>query len=372
MPVTERAGADDASFTVASSGGAYPVHFAKDLSAALALAYRPGYHCLIDARVLELYDAEVRAHVPAQLLHPIVASEESKSFEALAPVFTTLLERGIRRDGGILVVGGGVLQDIGCFVASVLFRGVPWSLVPTTLLAQCDSCIGSKSSVNIGAYKNQIGTFYAPREVVIAHDVLRTLTWDDVRSGVGEMLKLHLLAGDADYDALRTCLQSLPGDTAALAGPVMRSLRIKQRYIEQDEFDTGIRNLLNYGHTFGHAYESATHYAIPHGIAVTLGMLTATFVSMRLGLVSAAYFEALEAELRPWYTPFEQVLAGADLQAIVRAMRTDKKATAQGVNCILTRGAGAMEKRLVPMEEVLVPAIRDFIARSASSSGSPA
>jgi len=350
-----------AALTIRSSEGEYGVVPAASLAEAMTRSAGPRTHCLVDARVLELYRPAIEAAIPAQRLHVVEASEGAKSFEALTPVFTGLLEAGMKRDGDLLVVGGGVLQDIGCFVASVLFRGVPWTLVPTTLLAQCDSCIGSKSSINVGPYKNQVGTFYPPRQVALTHDVLGTLAWDDLRSGVGEMLKLHLLTGEAEYRELLPALGRLPHDRSALPAQVLRSLRIKQRYIEEDEFDTGIRNLLNYGHTFAHAYESATHYAIPHGIAVTLGMLTATLVSARTGLVADGYFEALERELRPWYAPYHAELAAADPGEIARAIRTDKKATAHGVNCILTRGAGAMEKRLVPLDEVLLPAIAEFV-----------
>jgi 3-dehydroquinate synthase len=347
--------------TIASSGGPYAVVPAPTLEAAVTRALTPGAHALVDSNVLALHGRALAA-IPAERRLVIEASEAQKSYERLTPAFTWLLERGMKRDGTLLVVGGGVLQDIGCFIASVLFRGVGWTLIPTTLLAQADSCIGSKSSINIASYKNQIGTFYPPREVVLTHDVLATLAWDDLRSGVGEILKLHLLAGEADYRRALAGLAGLPSDLSRLPDQVMSSLRIKQRYIEADEFDTGIRNLLNYGHTFAHAYESATHYAIPHGIAVTLGMLSATFLSARLGMVPAAYFEALERELRPWYTPYHVPLGHADIGAIAAAMRLDKKATGSGIRCILTRGAGAMEKCAVGLEADVLPSIPGLVS----------
>lgn len=351
------------SFTISSSAGTYDVLNCTSLSAAIGATVVPGAFCLVDSRILELYDAEVRTALAGCRILAVHASEATKSYASLEPLFLALLEQGLKRDGTLLVIGGGVLQDIGCFIASVLFRGIPWSLVPTTLLAQADSCIGSKSSINLGPYKNQIGTFYPPRAVALTSDVLGTLAWDDMRSGIGEMLKLHLLTSEAEYQHLLTALAGLPRDTAALPASIQRSLRIKQRYIEEDEFDTGVRNLLNYGHTFAHAYESVTHYAIPHGIAVTLGVLTATFVSASLGLVTEGYFAILARELRAWYTPFERTLRDVDPAMLRRALLTDKKATAQGINCILTRGAGAMEKQLVPLDEVLLPAIGDLLER---------
>jgi 3-dehydroquinate synthase len=261
-----------------------------------------------------------------------------------------------------LVVGGGVLQDIGCFIASVLFRGLRWELIPTTLLAQCDSCIGSKSSINIQSYKNQIGTFYSPHRVCLTFSVLPTLPWDEIRSGLGEVIKLHLLTSENDFRLLMADLDSLPGNTRILPKWIVHSLEIKKVYIEKDEFDKGVRNLLNYGHTFGHAYESASHYGIPHGIGVTLGMLTATYVSSKLGWVSADDFQALKGRLGPWYRPYEQKLKTLDLEKVLNAIKHDKKNTGNAVNCILTRGPGRMEKTALNLEQQLRPWMTEFIS----------
>jgi 3-dehydroquinate synthase len=341
----------------------YTVEEFPDLKTVLrGFQQTPGVYCLADKRVFSLYAQDFSDALPAEKVLQIEASEEQKSFEVLAPIFVWLLKNGLRRDGCLLVVGGGVLQDIGCFIASVLFRGIRWELVPTTLLAQCDSCIGSKSSINIQSYKNQIGTFYPPHRVCMTFDVLRTLPWDELRSGLGEAIKLHLLTGEEDFRGLMSDLDSLPGNEQVLPKWIMHSLEIKKAYIEKDELDKGVRNLLNYGHTFGHAYESASHYAIPHGIGVTLGMLTATFVSSQLGWVTPAYFHDLRARLQRWYQPYEQKLKALELDAILTAIKHDKKNTRDSVNCILTRGAGQMEKHGVNLDQQLRPWIARFIS----------
>jgi 3-dehydroquinate synthase len=315
---------------------------------------------LVDQRVVELYPA-FAASIPADRIVSITASEEQKSFEVLTPIFLELLKKGLKRDGLLVVVGGGVLQDIGCFIASVLFRGVRWELIPTTLLAQADSCIGSKSSINIGSYKNQIGTFYPPHRVLLVPRVLATLPWDEIRSGLGEVIKLQLLTSEAGFRELMSDLSGFKGQPEILTKWVARSMEVKKPFIEKDEYDRGIRNLLNYGHTFGHAYESATHYGIPHGIAVILGVLTATHVSARLGLVSASHDDELHALLAPWHRPYSEVLRKAPRQAIFAAIKLDKKNTGDAVNCILTHGFGHMEKRKVALAEDLIPAINSFI-----------
>jgi 3-dehydroquinate synthase len=156
-------------------------------------------------------------------------------------------------------------------------------------------------------------------------------------------------------------LGSLPENDAALPKWIRHSLEIKKVYIEKDEFDRGVRNLLNYGHTFGHAYESASHYGIPHGIAVTLGMLTATYVSAKLGWVGMDYFQDLNTRLRPWYHPYEDKLKSLDLTKVFNAIKHDKKNTRDAVNCILTRGAGLMEKTAVNLDEQLRPWVAEFI-----------
>jgi len=350
--------------TIKSRSHDYAVESYPDFGAATASCLnhdRP--HWLIDSRVHELHGPALTLAVLPGRAVMVEASEERKSFEALTPIFLELLQRGLKRDGCWWWSVGGVLQDIGCFIASVLFRGLRWELVPTTLLAQADSCIGSKSSINIGPYKNQIGTFYPPHRVALATSVLATLPWDEIRSGLGEVIKLQLLHGEAGFRELMADLPSVRDRPELLGKWVGRSLAVKQPYIEEDEFDRGRRNLLNYGHTFGHAYESATQFAIPHGIAVVLGLLTATFVSARVGIVPREHYLELKGLLAPWHEPYGQTLKGAPIEKIFQAIKHDKKNTGEVVNCILTRGFGQMEKRPVPFEEVLMPAVREFIAK---------
>lgn len=315
---------------------------------------------LVDGLVHDLYPDAFADALPPENVRRIEATEGAKSLDALAPHIEWLLASGFRRDCLLLVVGGGVLQDLSCFIASTLFRGVRWSLVPTTLLAQCDSCIGSKSSINVGHYKNQLGTFYPPYQVLLAFDVLGSLPHDEIRSGLGEAIKLHLIQGEDAVARLRPRLSGGDVTPSALEKIVWDSLAIKQRFIEEDEFDKNVRNLLNYGHTFGHAYESATDYAIPHGISVTLGVLTATFFSARLGWVTPEYFASLQHWLKPFYTPYQETLTGADPERILAAMRLDKKNTGDTLGCILTRGAGRMEKTKLSFEGEVRPLLTEW------------
>ena len=358
--------------TIRSRSHDYSVEEYPSLEAALESVVRAkGAFFLIDGAVAQHYVQSFEGLVPEEKRIVIEASEGQKSFECLPSIFLELLSKGLKRDGVLIVIGGGVLQDIGCFIASVLFRGVHWQLVPTTLLAQADSCIGSKSSINIGAYKNQIGTFYPPRRVLLVNEVLKSLPWDEIRSGLGEVIKLQLIAGERGFNELMDDLKEVTpgGDWGVISKWVGRSMAIKKPYIERDEMDQGIRNILNYGHTFGHAYESATQYAIPHGIAVLLGILTATYLSVQLGLVPVSHYEELKKRLSPWCHPYGEALVKADRKAIFKAIKHDKKNTGDAFNCILTRGAGHMEKMKVDYSCELVPAVGEFIDREVGKQG---
>ena len=357
--------------TIKSRAHDYTVEDFADFSSALKSVPAQRAWFLIDKRFSEFYQPTIAETVPPNRAVYVEATEEQKSFEALTPIFLELLKRELKRDGLLVVIGGGVLQDIGAFIATVLFRGLRWELIPTTLLAQADSCIGSKSSINIGPYKNQIGTFCPPNRIVVTSRVLSTLPWDEIRSGLGEVIKLQLLSSEAGFRELMSDLgngtnQSLVTSAATTQGELLskwvaRSLEVKKPYVESDEFDRGIRNILNYGHTFGHAYESATHYGIPHGIGVILGMLTAMHLSVRLGLVEKSHYEELKGMLRPWHEPYAKVLRQGSRDEIFQAIKHDKKSTGQAVNCILTRGFGKMDKTPVPFAEQLVPAVNEFI-----------
>lgn len=350
--------------TIRSRFGDYAVKdYTSLLEAASVFTKEENCVYILDRIVASLYQQTIDRFAPVEMRIIIDATEEQKSLEKLTPVFVDCIEKGLKRNGTLVVIGGGVVQDIGCFIASILFRGVRWVYIPTTLLAQADSCIGSKSSINIVHYKNQIGTFYPPKQVLMIARMRETLPWDEIRSGIGEIIKLQLIAGESEYAELMSNLKDLSPESNSdiISKWVARSLVVKKRYIEEDEFDQGARNILNYGHTFGHAYESATNYTIPHGVAVILGILTASFLSVSIGWLSKEHYSTLKLNLQRWCRPFGRSLLNADFTMIINAIRHDKKNVGGIVNCILTKGPGRMEKRAVDFDTELIPAIRAFI-----------
>ena len=334
---------------IQSHKGSYTVRFDRAF-AGLQGGLARNEHLIIDERVAELYSEVLGAALAGPSVLRIEATESNKSLEQFPDYVTHLLNRRIRRDHVLIAVGGGVIQDITAFVAGTLFRGLPWRFYPTTLLAQADSCIGSKSSVNVGQYKNQLGTFTPPSGIVISTSVLDSLSERDVRSGIGEMIKVHIISGWEDTRAIARDYGQLAKDKQCMAHYIDRSLQIKKVRIEADEFDRNERLVMNYGHSFGHAIESATHYAVPHGIAVTIGMDMANFLSLRYGLIDHGCYEELRNLLAQNYVGFEHIPIPAD--GFFSALLKDKKNVGVEISLILMRAPGQVFRgRYSPDEE---------------------
>lgn len=334
----------------------YTVEFVADYSAALRANLRAGDFLIVDQNVVALHPPlrEAIAAFPQQL---IVPTEPAKSYEALAPVIAGLIERRFTKANRLVAIGGGITQDITAFIASILLRGVDWLFFPTNLLSQCDSCIGSKTSINFGAYKNQLGGFYPPKAIFIDVRFLETLPPREIRSGIGEMMHYFLVNGEGDFTWAEKQLDEAVRSTAILPTLIHRSLAIKKEMIERDEFDEGPRNVFNYGHSFGHALESTTGYTVPHGIAVSFGMDLANCLSARAGLIPMTLRNRVRPALaKIWHGT---ALDAIDCEKFLAALARDKKNENSEIKVILTRGLGAMFKTSLALD----PATREFIAR---------
>jgi 3-dehydroquinate synthase len=323
----------------------YTVGFTEPVETHLLAARADGDVCIVDAEVARVHRGRLASLLDGAGSLILEANEHVKSYHGVAPVIEHLTRHGFRKDGRLVAIGGGVIQDVTAFTASILFRGVEWLCVPTTLLAQCDSCIGSKTSINFGAFKNQLGTFYPPSEVYIDVSLLRSLPREHLLSGLGEMAHYFLIAGEADFERFARDAPVALDDEGVLRGLIRRSLEIKRRYVEIDEFDRDARVVLNYGHSFGHALESLTEYRLPHGIAVSYGMDIANFVSAKLGLAPSGMRERVRAVLEPIWRAHP--LGPVSVPRFVDALRRDKKNSRSALGLVLTRGIGDMFKASV-------------------------
>ena len=302
---------------------------------------------IIDSNVDKFYP-EIAAYFNHDRIVVIEASEKTKTLTGCEEVLKLLVERGMKKNHKLLAVGGGVTQDITSFVASVLYRGVEWEFLPTTLLAQADSCIGSKTSINFANAKNLLGTFYPPSKIYCCLEFLETLSIDDVKSGIGEMLHYFLYADSPLAVEMMNNYSILLKNREGLEKYILASLEIKKEMIEKDEFDQTIRRVFNYGHTFGHAIEALSDYAVSHGQAVTRGMDMANFVALRRGLISQETYDELYKVLEKNLPSYQ--IDPKDLDAYFKLLSKDKKNIGKSVVCILPYGKGDL--RVTPIKDL--------------------
>jgi len=337
-------------FEVKSHAGPYQVTLDEDAANKIFAGEGKPFHVIVDRRVANSHGDYLARLLSEDSILTIDASEPSKSLERFPDYVTHLVGKGIRRDHQLLAIGGGIIQDITCFLAANMLRGIQWTMMPTTLLAQADSCIGSKSSINSGGAKNILGTFTPPHAVWIATRFLDTLAEPDIRSGVGEMLKVHAIEGPSHFDRISSDYEKIFTQRATMIRYIKESLLIKRRYIELDEFDRGIRNVFNFGHSFGHAIEAATNFAVPHGIAVTIGMDIALEVGHELGITNMSTLKRMRPVLRRNAEGYRSI--PVPLDAFLAALSKDKKNTGSGTaTVILPRGDGVIEKFTIPTDE---------------------
>lgn len=315
---------------------------------------------VVDENVRRLYAEEFSTVDDSQIID-LSISEDKKTMSTVMELYGKLLARDFRRNQTLFSIGGGITQDITGFVASTLFRGINWTFIPTTLLAQADSCLGSKTSLNFENYKNLVGSFYPPHRILIFSRFLLSLTDADYMSGVGEIVKLFIMAGSAKTGRLREHLAAIKTrDLPVVNQAIFDSLNIKLNFMADDEFDSGKRNLLNFGHCFGHALESTSAFAVPHGQAVLIGMLFANYISLNRAYIDEKKFDllndiitsALSTRLR------ENFFA---VEPLYEAMAKDKKRTGKGLALITLRQDDTLTKELDLSREELQKGVRFLI-----------
>jgi 3-dehydroquinate synthase len=293
---------------------------------------------------------ESRMANPVPLFIP--TGEQSKSLRIVEGLAQQLMERGADRHSLLVALGGGVVGDLGGFVASTYMRGIDCVQVPTTVVAQVDSAIGGKTGVNVGATKNLVGTFYPPRLVLADPDVLASLDARAFRSGLYEVAKHAILDGPEFFAQLEKCLPNLcpvsvsrritgrrSEQGSALETIIERAASVKARVVSRDEREAGLRRVLNLGHTFGHALEEATAYRrFLHGEAVAWGLLAVTRLAQLLGRLTPAQGERIARLLRRVgpLPPVRHISSGMILKLLPR----DKKAVAGQIHWVIPERIG--------------------------------
>jgi len=270
------------------------------------------------------------------------AGEASKTRKSWSILTDEMLEAGFGRDSCVIAVGGGVTTDLAGFVAATFLRGIPVVQVPTSYLAMIDASVGGKTGVDVHAGKNLVGAFHPPSLVVADPEVLATLPLGERAQGLVEAFKHGAILDAAYFASLEEDVADLMAAETDVAGPaVARSVELKAAVVSEDEFEGGYRQILNFGHTLGHALEAASGYSLGHGSAVALGMLMETRLGERLGVTEAGTYQRLRTALEALLGPLENV--ETDPGSAVRYLRTDKKVRAGRPRVVLLRTLGEVD-----------------------------
>jgi 3-dehydroquinate synthase len=360
--------------TIALGERSYPILIGTGLfDQASTYASLPGAHAALvvsNTTVAPLYAQRLVAALRGKYaqVHTAVLpdGEAHKTWQTLNLIFDALLEKGCDRKTVLFALGGGVVGDMTGFAAASYMRGVPYVQVPTTLLAQVDSSVGGKTAINHPLGKNMIGAFYQPHLVVCDLDTLKTLPAREMSAGLAEVIKYGPISDMALMDWLEQHMDGLrAGDAALLAHAVQRSCEIKAQVVGADEREQGVRAILNFGHTFGHAIEAGMGYgAWLHGEAVGCGMVMAARLSQALGLIDAAFVQRLRHLIEraglPTVAPSLALHGAADVaERYLQLMRGDKKSEAGEIKFITIDAPGRASVRTAP--DALV---RQVIAQS--------
>jgi len=288
------------------------------------------------------------------------ATESNKSLDASPSLVEKIRRAGGNRQTELVAVGGGIIQDLSAFIASIYMRGLQWSYMPTTILAMVDSCIGGKSSINVGPYKNLVGTFHPPHKVLIDPALAQTLPHDQQTSGLIEAVKICFCRGKDTFERHLSFDPRPAMSVEGLEQVIVNSLMAKKWFIEIDEFDKKERLLLNFGHTFGHAIEGGSHYAISHGIAVGLGILCAIEFERQRGIdySNAPRVGLLEEHLDQMLRNIPQLshhLKSLPLDDVLERFESDKKHGPEQYTLILVAGTGdVVIQKIAKSKEVQV------------------
>lgn len=299
---------------------------------------------ITDSEVGARYGTRVSSALGGAEVLTIPAGEQHKTRDTWARLTDNLLARGFGRDTTIVALGGGVVGDLAGFVAATYMRGIPFVQVPTTLLAMVDASVGGKTGVDTPAGKNLVGAFHQPAAVVIDPLVLETLPVEHLRGGFAEIVKHGVVADATYFERASSFVERWPLQSsqalADLTGIIQRSVEIKADIVARDERESGLRRVLNFGHTIGHAIEAATEFATLHGQAVAIGLVAEARLAESIGVATTGTARSIERACRAAGLP--TTMPPIPVDTIIGFTRSDKKARAGRVEYALPRRIGEM------------------------------
>jgi 3-dehydroquinate synthase len=299
---------------------------------------------IIDKNVYEIYFKN-NINSDQDRIFIVDAEESNKNMQTVLNLCDFYIKHNINKGSKVYVVGGGILQDLGGSASYLYKRGVPWIYIPTTLLGISDSCLGGKTAINYKKYKNLLGFFSAPSEVILSIEFIESLSEQDIACGYGEIFRLALTGGNASFEIFKSnILDSLNGDKEAMKLLIITSLLVKKAVIEKDEYEVNIRKSMNYGHTIGHAIEALTNFKIPHGIGVAIGILVENNISKELNFMKKSLCDEIIQEAKKIiHKKYLKLLSSNACKNIAEYLRKDKKTIGNKANYTYLSELGNME-----------------------------
>lgn len=348
-------------YEIVSAAGNYKIEVGRDLIKKTVELY---------PEALYIIDQNLTDRIPASVSSALVieATEDNKSLESMAQYVAKLRELGANRDTHLVAVGGGIIQDITTFAASIYMRGLSWTYLPTTVLSMVDSCIGGKSSINVLGYKNLVGNFYPPKDIFIDPDFITTLDREMIVGGLFEAAKICYAKSPEHFSKYLTLTQASEITPQRLQSVAGLALSTKKWFIEVDEFDQKERLLLNFGHTFGHAIEAATNFDVHHGVGVGVGMLIACEFAEAASMLSASGLDAASLLKDHVMTMLGGGELGApddvDLNKVLEKFDYDKKHRRDFYRVVVPVRLGELELISIPRDAASREAIKTAFERA--------
>ena len=317
---------------------------------------------IIDKNLIKYHDMSIRKTFAMQdckiFNYIFIANEKNKSFNQIEKIYKFLNSNNFGRDSAIIAIGGGITGDISGFAASTYMRGIRYFQVPTTLLAMVDSSVGGKTGVNFNYNKNLIGTFYQPDAVYIFPEFLKTLPRRELISGAGEVFKYSFLADKKNYSLLNYNLIKLfSGNKINYKNLITSCLSIKSNIVRQDEKEiTGLRKILNFGHTFAHAFEVESNYKLKHGEAVIGGLFCALILSEIIGYLDKEKFDIIKNDFS--FIKINKFVKNFDPDSVYQMMMGDKKNSLGKINLVLIEDIGNIVVDVIISKAPIIESIK--------------
>jgi len=311
---------------------------------------------VIDEKVYSLYEENFR-NLNRKNIFFIKAIENEKNMETVMNLIAFFQDIGVRKNWKVVCFGGGISQDITTMASNLFLRNVDWYFFPTTLLSMCDSCIGGKCGINYRHVKNQLGVFFPPKKIFIDIHFLDTLTHGDYVNGWGELLKFSLTNGTPFYEEIRKEKKLIPCPN--IAHYIHKGLSVKKAVIEADEFESDLRRVLNYGHSFGHALEGYTENRIPHGMAVIWGIDIANFLAVREGLIDKVYAMDIKKFIKETFLTEEIIVK--DPEKFFTYLKLDKKVKGNILSFALLDKPSHLVVHPITIDNKLLEEFREYL-----------